>query len=874
MGWLYKFNVLWSGDDWRVAPVVMGRFYGSEKVLVPVLLYSLAIMTNLFSMMVLTIVLSVFGQSELAAEVGLVHGATVALFYSFSGNARSLILSESNVPWAARVLRLRLWLLLPLCLLAWVACVGGTQGGAAFIALLILRRASEWLAEVFLSERECCSERGSAFSFIACQCLTLVGVSLAIVLDVAVTAAMFVWACSPLLSCLGSDLLRQAFTRDASLSGSLRGLLPHFGSTLAIGVSVYVFRLFIILLVGKQVAGDFFAAFALGGIMGSVFAQALGPTMVRNERALLNGRFIRFFNILLMTVFLAGAGLALVLWWVPDLLAWTAKSDLFWMAVSCSLVGGAVMVLAQRVRLQWLQAHEGRDVFSSDVLANMLLVGCVPLLFLAGGEAALVSLYLIGAILSLAFYLSEDWFVALGKVGGARLSTRLADVCARKQVVRGVMILLVLGLFTPMFIQLGGGIYQGGLYQDSGSQLMSVPVPVSVVFCYLGVLLVGRYAQARRVLVVVFFTFIGMWVSVLSLAENFESGSQVGKLLLLVQYVLPMFALVLGVQVGSAKDALQCLALGLLAVLLVVATLQVVATLSSSQRILSHSAMFFSVYQNLQYVPVVFAGGYLISLYALWSKTSLYGWLLVLGGLMGLYVALSFSMLALVLLPVGVLIFIAVNFLLGIDYLRSLLLGILVAVGMALGLSHAAGSKLFAVKYNLLPPVAELAPAAPVAQAPLPPQASIPPNVQERLKYWTFYYIGVSESWRAFLLGHEHPPERKSYPSAHNYYLDFVYNFGFLALLPLLTLMLYTLHGVWKNRRGIFAEPGVLAVVGVLLFTLLVDNSFKVGMRQPYPGIVSFFLWGMLLAWLWRLTQAPGSHVDRPAWRYAWGYRG
>jgi hypothetical protein len=36
---------------------------------------------------------------------------------------------------------------------------------------------------------------------------------------------------------------------------------------------------------------------------------------------------------------------------------------------------------------------------------------------------------------------------------------------------------------------------------------------------------------------------------------------------------------------------------------------------------------------------------------------------------------------------------------------------------------------------------------------------------------------------------------------------------------------------------------------------VIVDNSFKVGMRQPYPGILTFFLWVLLLAWLF-----PGSH--------------
>ncbi len=57
-------------------------------------------------------------------------------------------------------------------------------------------------------------------------------------------------------------------------------MLPHFGSTAITGITVFVFRMVILLLVGKAYAGNLFTAFAIGGILGSVFAQALGPTLV------------------------------------------------------------------------------------------------------------------------------------------------------------------------------------------------------------------------------------------------------------------------------------------------------------------------------------------------------------------------------------------------------------------------------------------------------------------------------------------------------------------------------------------------------------------------------------------------------------------
>lgn len=855
----------------------------------PLFSHSLALMVNLFSMMVLTITLSLFGKSELAAEVALIHSVGVALFYSFSGNARSLILSGESSSWGARILRLRLLLLIPLCVLGWLAGGGGVQVGGLFIGLLILRRGAEWLAEVFLSEQERQGSIDGCVRFIVVQCVTLVMVSIAMIADVAVIFAVSIWACSPLLVCVDGKLFRQASVYDGGFSHSLRTLLPHFGSTLAIGVSVYVFRLFIILLVGKQQAGDLFAAFALGGIMGAVFSQALGPTMIRNQQALVNGRFIRFFNLLLLVMMMSGVVLAGALWLTPDLLTWTAKAPFFWMAVSCSLVGGGVMVMAQRVRLQLLHNRAGRDVFGSDVLANLLLVGCVPLVFFIMGEAYLVGLYLVGAALSLAFYMSEDWGAVIGSLGKGRL----ARCIVRKETKRWFMSLLVVGVFLPVFFQLDGGIYQGSVYEDSGGKLLSLPLPISMIFCCIGIVLIGRYARARNVLMVVFFTFSGMWMSVLLLAEHLDSNVQLGKLFLLVQYVFPMLALIAGVQFGSLNGAREVLARGVLVVLLVVASLQVLATLVLAERILSQSVFLFSVYQSLQYVPVIFVGGYLISLYSLWREPVMHIWLLVLAGVMGMYAVLSHSMLALLLLPAGALVFVVVNLYAGAHRVRIMLFTVLLVAGMGVGFAYVSESLLFTTKFNR--PVDAMARVdvpvqpdsnvkvlterpAPVVESVQPLVATpavqtysgdvletsvLPPNLRERMKYWRFYFDGVQESWHAFLLGHEHPPERSAFPSAHNYYLDFVYNFGFLALLPLLGLMLHTLHGVWKNRTSLLQEPGMLAVAGVLCFVLLVDSSFKVGMRQPYPGVVTFFWWGMLLAWLWRVQGTSPAVVAR-----------
>jgi len=134
-----------------------------------------------------------------------------------------------------------------------------------------------------------------------------------------------------------------------------------------------------------------------------------------------------------------------------------------------------------------------------------------------------------------------------------------------------------------------------------------------------------------------------------------------------------------------------------------------------------------------------------------------------------------------------------------------------------------------------------------------------PRNVAQRINYWKFYVREVFGNIKSTAFGHAEPPDRMRYPSAHNYYLDFAYNFGIVALLPLLGLITFTVLSVYENRGRLALSPPLFGLASVVLFLILVENFFKVGMRQPYPGILTFFLWGVLLAELSRRSMHTGK---------------
>jgi len=793
-----------------------------------------AVMANTFSVTGLMILLGLAGQPVAAADFGIVHGATTALLYSFSANARSIILNRGSSISSGTLLGSRVLLVLPLGVLSlWLSLRLGSVE-IALASALVARRCAEWIAEVHLSDMELARQTPRCMRFLVVQTVLFAIVAIWLLANLPFRLpVLFIWASSPLWLSLG--YVPGSMDIRFAVTGKWKNLLPHFGSTAVIGISVYVFRLLILLLVGKAVAGDLFTAFAIGGLLGSVFAQAIGPTLAL--QASKEGNASHFPAWLAITLASASV-IGIVVYTVTTGSAasgFAGKSLLFWQAAGASLAGGAVMVLAQRFRLRLLQNHADPDVFGPDVLANILIVAAVPYVFYLLGIDSLAFLYLLSAVLALLFYASAEKNLLAWKNNWPTSAPRLTAAIA-------VLTLL------PLFILLDGTVFRDTSYIfDTGGQLSRLPVPVSVLACYGGILLLGRYSRAQLSMTVIFATFALMLVSSVLLA-HVQVGQEQAKLILLMQFVLPMFALALGQALPQDREGPVLPARCFLWILSILVPLQLLATWTQGHLLLTPYLYLFSIYQHLQYVPMAFVAAYLLALYTLWDSPQHRKPLLWLGPLMGLYAGASVSALATAGLMAGVAGLALLTSRRGKNARTAWLLAFAVAVCSVTYFSLAAGK--LGGKYDLIRLQTDTAMFA-------------PKNLAQRIAYWKFYSTEILSSAKSATLGHVAPPDRTKYPSAHNYYLDFAYNFGVLPLLPLLGLLGLTLAGIYRQWPWLRNSAPYLGLAAVVLFLVMVDNSFKVGMRQPYPGILTFFLWGLLLAKLYPDRHA--GHGDRTA---------
>ncbi|HWR26538.1 MAG TPA: O-antigen ligase family protein [candidate division Zixibacteria bacterium] len=791
---------------------------------------------NSYPVTAILIFVGLLGETHLAADIGLVQGVMLALFYAFSANSRSIILNNEAKVNVNHIFITRTTLILPLGVIAFIASVYMSSIDMMLVIALIIRRSVEWIGELHLSWKESSNDGKFAmrYSFLEGSLLLLI-VAWYLAKAPLPGIGMLIWAAVPLI--MHVPFIRNMIKTEGSLR-SLRPywdiMLPQLGSTMIIGVSVYIFRLIIVLVSGKSEAGDLFTAFALGGMIGSLFAQILGPSVVLYESRHKKNYFTILMNSFLLLYCVAGVALFIVANLDFDPLRITGKSPVFWSAVGASMVGGVVMVYAQHSRYRLLQSSGEPNLFGPDLYINIIILACVPYFYYIVGLKALTILSLVNAILSYVIYCSTEKEYSEEDLERSGIKNKV------------VATVLVMFILLPVFYQMQGGIFrQPIMLFDSGGLINILPIPISVLGCFAGIIFIGHFRRANTTLGSIFIIFIMMLISSLVSTYHQDDATK-AKLLFLLQFMLPMFALVLGQQYEAIDKKMLWLQKTFLYILCIIVPVQLVSTWLQGYRHLTSYLYAFSIYQHWQYVPVIFTSAFMITLFGLWDVPPYKRSLLVMVPIMAIYVAASNSVMAVFFLIAGITVFLICLY--SRDKARNILIFLLILILPLMAVYIYAfrneNSQWNKVKFIKVDENNNGSMHVRVSR-----------STGDRLNYWKYYVDGTMKDIKTFYMGNAQRPDRNKYPSAHNYYLDFLYNFGFLPLMPLIGLIGATVYKVYLKRKEISSSPGLLGLVLVVFFILLVDNSLKVGLRQPYPGIFSFFLWGILLSKLFNTSS-------------------
>jgi hypothetical protein len=392
---------------------------------------------------------------------------------------------------------------------------------------------------------------------------------------------------------------------------------------------------------------------------------------------------------------------------------------------------------------------------------------------------------------------------------------------------------------VPLSFQLSGGIYRDQVaLLDSGGLLATIPLPLSLL-SLLAIIalwpkhLIRVYPALASIVGMCAVCVISLWAA----SDGVTPPNR--KLIASIQLTLPLMGLLLGQLVGSDKD--KIIARAFMLTISVVVPWQLLASwlqhdpLSNDK--LTHYLFAFSIYAHRQYVTLIFVCAFAYAMVSLWQEYK--RWFCVLTALMLVYVSISLSFLTIFAYFTFLLIFMVGRLWPYRPNMKVVLLSLL-----AFSLVSWGG-------YAYLGKVTLHRPAISTVQNVFHGKfdellnGQVPSNVQSRVDMWKLFVNEILTSKKTQFVGHAQPMPREMKANPHNGYLDVAYTFGVIGLLPIVVLIIYTGYLCWVQRKTLFELAWWL--LAIVIYIVVVDNSFKSTLRQPYPGIFAYFLWGMLL---------------------------
>ncbi len=443
---------------------------------------------------------------------------------------------------------------------------------------------------------------------------------------------------------------------------------------------------------------------------------------------------------------------------------------------------------------------------------------------------------------------------------------------------RLTQIIISIGLVTPIFFQLKGAIFSDKMTNyDGNGDLFSTPLPFSIIACSVGILLFTNIRQAKVPVLFVLLSFTLMLVSFIVSALWENQPLAMSKFILLAQFTFPMLGLILGFSWQDSKATQQeapIFEATTLVVLALIMSTQILFTFIQERHPLTPWMYFFSIYQHLQYVPVIFVGLFWWICIELFD----YQWArrlsLSLVFMVSCYAMLAMSIQAVLLCAIGA---VGLIWLRGAN--RQTLLGLcLMVAGFVFALQLDGGGFKFISTIQGKEPstvgtmhwgdklgTSNRVQSNETNEPAVVAKESTLPGLHQRFALGQLYISRLIDNPRWLVFGQPSRIERHVATSAHNYFLDFLTNFGLLGIAPAIALILITIYKVamLKNARSPFVY-GSLALVGVLFFWIIFHNFLTVALRQPFSGILIFFVWGLFFGRLEDRDFTASSEVVSP----------
>ena len=758
---------------------------------------------NYFALNGFIILLYTFDYKQLVIDLALFGSFVILLCQIFSFNSRTLLLSINKTVDVIPILLQRLVLSLIIILICNLSLPFFIYENRSLASTVMIALIVNWIYEIILTKIELEKNNLQKFHFIlGASSFILICFSFYINNFLLLKIVLILYSLLIFLKILQYLIYNIYILNDKKYSlKTFVGIhfISSFGSSLSISISNFLFRYFIIILSTLETSSAVIIGFMFGSLPVSLFYNIFGASLVRNKINL--NVFKKYFFYFLIIFFILTFFLTSKLG-INYFFNFFHKNNILLITIILSILGTIPMLIGLYNRQKIIQETSFKDkFFNLDIIYSLAVTTIVPLIYIINNELFFSFCFLLSGLCSYIFF---------------SLSSNLKN----KKLINLFLFLIPLPIF---FIILDTFKKFNFLIINQNNlpileDLYSLPIPLSLMIMPLLLVSLLHLYQYRLVSIYVFtLSFLTGILSIVYLQRLTFSN-----FLNIIQFFLPMFGLIIGEIIGKVMTYKKLFFKNLYLISVIVIFLQIILTLIQGNDRLVSNVFGFHIYQNINFTSTVF--------------------------FLGLFFQLSFNS------------FKNLRYILIKDYI--LLILILIYFYYANSISLYLFVLFFILYFLILQKVSITLNSVILSFLILSFYFSninldiLTSELQVIFKSNKYFLETSLENYISFLFGKNLNNELYlTEVGVFNFYLDYIYNFGFISFVPFVYLVIYTIHKTIKYKDTIFRTNINYVLFYLFLFIIFIDSFLRTGLKQPFIGIIYYIMWGIYLSKLHKKNQ-------------------
>jgi len=342
----------------------------------------ISLLANQFFPTVIIFVLFLSKNFALIAEVAVVSSFVLLLINIFSGNARSLILADKDIKLAYIIIFQRSIISIFIVIISFILTIL-TNIQDIYLGISIATGICvAWVMEMVFTKHEIEKKNNlintSSIVLIIIVFLLLLFSLLDKFYFIKLLIYFYVFYLF-LLFCFYNEnnfKLIKINLRNFFLTNFFE---LRYISSISISLSNFLFRLFLIIFSGKDIAGILFVFFALGSMPATILKQISFIKILNNNGNFLKIFFIWLFLSILLVIYLITEIEYKTFLFLQDT---TSSYDLSVMALIYSLLGSNLMILSMYLREKEIYKKNRELIFNKDLLYSLSVISIFPFIYI------------------------------------------------------------------------------------------------------------------------------------------------------------------------------------------------------------------------------------------------------------------------------------------------------------------------------------------------------------------------------------------------------------------------------------------------------------------------------------------------------------